>query len=165
MAPVDGVANYVAGLPWCAYSLALVDAFGPVVGVIADPSRAHIYAAARGRGVRANGVPVQVVGRPAAGGLVCTELLPSTAARFARVVAAQVGLRVLGSAALAITEVALGHTVAAVLDGYRDRDVAGAVCLALEAGAIAVEEPDGLVVAVPGAVDTVLDWWRTSRSA
>ncbi|MGI5125878.1 inositol monophosphatase family protein [Pseudonocardia sp. CA-107938] len=160
VAPVDGVANYVAGLPWCAYSLALVDAFGPVVGVIADPSRAHIYAAARGRGVRANGVPVQVAARPAAGGLVCTELLPSTAARFAQVVAGHVGLRVLGSAALAITEVALGHAVAAVLDGYRDRDVAGAVCLAREAGALAVEEPDGLVVAVPGAVEEVLGWWR-----
>lgn len=165
VAPVDGVANYVAGLPWCAYSLALVDAFGPVVGVIADPSRAHIYAAARGRGVRANGVPVQVTARPAAGGLVCTELLPSSAARFARVVSAHVGLRVLGSAALAITEVALGHAVAAVLDGYRDRDVAGAVCLAREAGAVAVEEPDGLVVGVPGAVDEVVDWWRAARAA
>jgi myo-inositol-1(or 4)-monophosphatase len=30
--PVDGTANYVAGFPWCAYSLALVDASGPVVG-------------------------------------------------------------------------------------------------------------------------------------
>src|SRR3712207_8680392 len=48
----DGTANYVAGFPWGAYSLALVDASGPVVGVIADPSRAQIYAAARGRGVR-----------------------------------------------------------------------------------------------------------------
>jgi len=165
VAPVDGVANYIAGLPWCAYSLALVDSFGPVVGVIADPSRAHIYAAARGRGVRANGIPVRATTRPAAGGLVCTELLPSTAARFAQVVSSHAGLRVLGSAALAITEVALGHAVAAVLDGYRDRDVAGAVCLAREAGALAVEEPDGLIVAVPGAVEEVLGWWRAARAA
>lgn len=57
--PVDGTANYVAGFPWYAYSLALVDGFGPVVGVIADPSRAQIYAAARGRGMRANGVAPQ----------------------------------------------------------------------------------------------------------
>src|SRR6195256_4468578 len=35
--PVDGTANYVAGVPWCAYSLALVDADGPVVWVVADP--------------------------------------------------------------------------------------------------------------------------------
>lgn len=54
--PVDGTANYVAGLPWCAYSLALVDDAGPAVGVVADPGRGQIYAAARGRGFRANGV-------------------------------------------------------------------------------------------------------------
>ena len=37
--PVDGTANYVAGLPWCAYSLAMLDEAGPVVGVVADPYR------------------------------------------------------------------------------------------------------------------------------
>ena len=58
--PVDGTANYVAGVPWCAYSLALVDASGPVVGVVADPYRGQIYAAARGRGARANGTPVRL---------------------------------------------------------------------------------------------------------
>ena len=64
VAPVDGAANYVAGLPWCAYSLALVDGVGPAVGVIADPGRGQIYAAGRGRGFRANGVPVRRPGRP-----------------------------------------------------------------------------------------------------
>lgn len=162
VAPVDGVANYVAGLPWCAYSLALVDAFGPVVGVLADPSRAHIYAAARGRGTRSNGVPVRVTGGPATGGLVCSELTPVGAARFAQVAGQHVGVRVLGSAALAIAQVALGNAVAAVLDGHRERDVAAALCLAAEAGACVVESPDVLVVGVPGAVDAVLDWWRAA---
>ena len=45
-----GTANHVSGFGWCAYSLALVDAAGPVVGAIADPGRAQIHAAARGRG-------------------------------------------------------------------------------------------------------------------
>lgn len=164
--PVDGTANYVAGFPWCAYSLALVDAYGPVVGVIADPSRAQIYAAARGRGVRANGVPVRIAPRPIVGGLVCSELSLDRAPGFTRqAVGAHTGVRVLGSAALAITQVALGHAVAAVLDRYR---VAGALCLAAEAGAVVVDtdgRPDplptgGLIVAVPGALDTVLGWWR-----
>ena len=53
--PVDGTANYVAGIPWCCYSLALIDAQGPLVGVIADPYQGQIYAAARGLGLRANG--------------------------------------------------------------------------------------------------------------
>src|SRR3954469_11717382 len=71
---VDGTANYVAGVPWCAYSLALVDAAGPVVGVVADPYRAQIYAAARGRGARANGEPVRLTDRcVTAGALGFTE--------------------------------------------------------------------------------------------
>lgn len=168
--PVDGTANYVAGFPWCAYSLALVDARGPVVGVIADPSRAQIYAAARGRGVRANGVPLRVEPRSATGGLVCAELSPDGSPGFVRAAtAAHVGVRVLGSAALAVTQVALGHAVAAVLDGYREWDVAGAVCLAVEAGAAVVDGtgrphplPVGaMVVAVPGALEQVLEWWRS----
>jgi len=172
VAPVDGTANYVAGFPWCAYSLALVDASGPVVGVIADPSRAQIYAAARGRGVRANGVPVRVVPRAPAGGLICAELGPERTSTFTRhAAAAHAGIRSLGSSALAITQVALGHAVAAVLEGYREWDVAGAACLAAEAGAVIVDgrgRPDPLpdeamVVAVPGALDAVLGWWYESR--
>jgi myo-inositol-1(or 4)-monophosphatase len=148
-----------------------VDASGPVVGVIADPSRAQIYAAARGRGVRANGVPVRATPRPSAGGLVCAELPPDRAPGFARQAAAEhVGVRVLGSPALAITQVALGHVVAAVLDGYREWDVAGAICLAAEAGAHVVDGagrpdplPDGaMVVAVPGALEDVLRWWHAA---
>jgi myo-inositol-1(or 4)-monophosphatase len=169
--PVDGTANYVAGFPWCAYSLALVDAHGPVVGVIADPSRAQIYAAARGRGVRANGVPVRVVPRSPVGGLVCAELSLDAMPPFARAASgAHAGVRVLGSAALAITQVALGHAVAAVLDHYQEWDVAGAVCLAAEAGALVVDgdgRPDPLptgamLVTVPGALDDVLRWWRAA---
>ncbi len=169
--PVDGTANYVAGFPWYAYSLALVDAHGPVVGVIADPSHAQIYAAARGRGVRANGVPVRIVPRPVTGGLVCAELSLDRAATFARrAAAAHTGVRTLGSSALAITQVALGHAVAAVLDRYSEWDVAGALCLAAEAGAVIVDaagRPDplpagGLIVAVPGALDTVLSWWQAA---
>ena len=168
--PVDGTANYVAGLPWCAYSLALVDAHGPVVGVIADPSRAQIYAAARGRGVRANGIPVRITPRSPVGGLVCTELSAERGPGFARgAAAAHTGVRVLGSSALAITQVALGHAAAAVLDHYQEWDVAGALCLASEAGAVVVDgdgRPDPLpvgamIVAVPAALDSVLTWWRT----
>jgi myo-inositol-1(or 4)-monophosphatase len=172
--PVDGGANYSAGLPWCAYSLALLDASGPVVGVVADPSRARIYAAARGRGMRANRVPVRVPDSAGTrGGLVCTELVgagpwPGLDSFLRCATRAGAAVRVLGSPALAITQVALGHAVAAVLDSYHDRAVAGALCLAIEAGAIVVDRdgrPDplphgGLLVAAPGVLDDVLGWWR-----
>jgi myo-inositol-1(or 4)-monophosphatase len=165
-----GSANYVAGFGWCAYSLALVDAAGPVVGVVADPGRAQIYAAARGRGTRANGVAVPSGTRGPAGGPVCCELGGDGAAAFLR--AAGTRARVLGSAALAIMQVALGHAGAAAVDGHRAWDVAGALCLAAESGAVVVDalgRPDplpagALLVARPAAVETVLEWWRLATA-
>lgn len=176
--PVDGTVNYVAGVPWCAYSLALIDSFGPVVGVVADPYRAQIYAAARGRGTRANGKPVQLVDRDCtAGSIVCTELArkgpwPGMGRFIERAAEARVGVRVLGSAALSIAQVALGHAIAAVLHSYHEWDVAGSVALAIEAGAIVLDRRgegtalpvDGLLVAAPTAAEQVLSWWQESTA-
>lgn len=176
--PVDGTANYVAGVPWCAYSLALVDTSGPVVGVVANPYRAQIYAAARGRGARANGQPVRLTDRRATGGaIVCTELArkgpwPGMGEFIQRAGAAHAGVRILGSAALSIAQVALGHAVAAVLHSYHERDVAGSVAIAIEAGATVLDRrgegtalpADGLLVAAPSAAEEVLDWWRETAS-
>ncbi|MEU3623372.1 inositol monophosphatase [Amycolatopsis coloradensis] len=174
--PVDGTANYVAGVPWCAYSLALIDASGPVVGVVADPYRAQIYAAARGRGARANGKPIRLTDRRGtAGAIVCTELTrkgvwPGMGQFIERAAAAHAGVRVLGSAALAIAQVALGHAAAAVLHNYREWDVAGSVALAIESGAVVLDRHgedsalpvDALLVAAPGVADEVLGWWQAS---
>ncbi|MFC3449751.1 inositol monophosphatase family protein [Amycolatopsis speibonae] len=174
--PVDGTANYVAGVPWCAYSLALIDASGPVVGVVADPYRAQIYAAARGRGARANGKPITLTDRHGtAGAIVCTELTrkggwPGMGQFIEQAAAAHAGVRVLGSAALAIAQVALGHAAAAVLHNYREWDVAGSVALAIEAGAVVLDRHgedsalpvDALLVAAPGVADEVLGWWQDS---
>lgn len=174
VAPVDGTANYLAGLPWYGYSLALLDATGPVVGVISDPTRAEIYAAARGRGARVNGVPVRVRERAAGGGYpICVEPsrdgLPAFLGAAAR---ARLGVRVLGSASLAIAQVALGHAAAAVLEEYRGWEVAAGLALALEAGAVVLDRcgrPDpvpenGLLVAAPSAAAQVLDCWRAASS-
>ncbi len=172
--PVDGTANYVAGLPWCAYSLAMLDEYGPVVGVVADPYRTQIYAAARGRGMRANGTPVRLSDQQETrAGVVCTELTkagpwPGMDRFIANAAAAQVGTRLLGSPALAITQVALGHATAAVLDSYEEWDVAGALALAAESGASILDRrgaesalpPDGLLVAGPGVAESVLGWWQ-----
>ncbi|CAM06070.1 inositol monophosphatase (extragenic suppressor protein) [Saccharopolyspora erythraea NRRL 2338] len=174
--PVDGTANYVAGLPWCAYSLAMLDEHGPVVGVVADPYRGQIYAAARGRGMRANGTPVRLSDQQETrAGIVCTELTRTGAwcgmDRFiTNATAAQVGVRLLGSPALAIAQVALGHAMAAVLDSYEEWDVAGALALAAESGAAVLDRQgrhtalpsDGLLVAAPGVADNVLHWWSQS---
>jgi len=174
--PVDGTANYVAGVPWCAYSLALVDRWGPVVGVVADPYRAQIYAAARGRGMRANGTPVKL-GDQAVSAIVCTEMTrtgpwPGMGEFISRAAVAGTGVRVLGSKALAVAQVALGHAAAAVLHSYHEWDVAGAVALAVESGAVVLDrrgedDPlpvDGLLVAMPEVAEEVLGWWQSSTS-
>jgi myo-inositol-1(or 4)-monophosphatase len=176
--PVDGTANYVAGIPWCAYSLALVDATGPVVGVVADPYRGQIYAAARGRGARANGERVSLTDRTTtAGAIVCTELArngpwPGMGHFIERAATSHAGVRVLGSAALAIAQVALGNAAAAVLHSYHEWDVAGSVALAIEAGAAVLDRHgedaplpvDGLLVAAPGVADQVLSWWQETAT-
>jgi myo-inositol-1(or 4)-monophosphatase len=171
--PVDGTANYVAGNPWCAYSLAMLDVHGPIVGVVADPYRAQIYAAARGRGMRANGSPVRLSEQQETrAGIVCTEITktgpwPGMDQFITNAANAQVGVRLLGSPALAITQVALGHATAAVLDSYEEWDVAGALALADESGAAVLDRrgnrsalpADGVLVAAPGVADTVFGWW------
>lgn len=174
--PIDGTANYLAGLPWCGYSLALLDADGPLVGVIADPYQAQIYAAARGRGLRANGSAVPAPedrsggDRGLSGQLICTEISGAVDPAALGVLVdncrdTAVGLRVLGSSALAVTQVALGRAVAAVLFDYQVWDVAGALALAAEAGlrisslnGTAAPLPlGGLVVAVPASLPAVLE--------
>ncbi|APU12596.1 inositol monophosphatase/fructose-1,6-bisphosphatase family protein [Actinoalloteichus sp. GBA129-24] len=176
---VDGNANFVAGVPWCAYSLAMLDATGPLVGAVADPFRGQVYAGARGRGMRANGTPVTLGGgrTSTAGAVVCTELtrtgLWPGMVEFTRLAAqAHAGVRVLGCSALAITQVALGQVSAAVLHGCPERDVAGALALAGEAGAViswpaSADDrtggplgPDVLLVAAPGVAAEVSEWWR-----
>ncbi|MET3804712.1 myo-inositol-1(or 4)-monophosphatase [Nakamurella sp. UYEF19] len=171
--PVDGTANYVAGIPWCCYSLALVDADGPLVGVIADPYQGQIYAAARGRGLRANGrrVPASKL-TSLAGALVFAEpskpgQRPEMAELIDRARAAHAGLRMVGSSALAVTQVALGRAAAAVLPsaGYHVWDVAAALSLASEAGMVVTDldgDPnvlplDGLIVATPAVLAEVVE--------
>jgi myo-inositol-1(or 4)-monophosphatase len=169
--PVDGTANYVAGIPWCCYSLALIDDAGPLVGVIADPYLGQIYAAARGRGLRANGF--RVPSRPLsslAGALIFAEPgkpgeRPDLAPMIGRARAAHAGLRMVGSSALAVTQVALGRAAAAVLPsaGYHVWDVVGALGLASEAGMTVMDLDgrenllplDGLIVCTPGVRDEV----------
>lgn len=192
--PLDGSANFRNGLPWCGYSLALVDSRGPLVGVVADPYRAQLYAAARGRGLRANGRPVEQAAAMGgsdslAGRLVFIEdspgrprdqpegdpvLVPQPAESVGAAPwvsdwadacrRAGAGVRMLGSPALAITQVALGRAAAAVIRGHRVWDVAGALALADQAGCritdLAGQQVplplDGLLVADPRVADTVL---------
>ena len=108
-----------------------------------------------------------------AGAIVCTELArsgpwPGMGEFIERAAAAHSGVRVLGSAALSIAQVALGHASAAVLHSYHEWDVAGSVAMAIEVGAVVLDRhgegttlpADGLLVAAPSVADEVLSWWQ-----
>jgi myo-inositol-1(or 4)-monophosphatase len=57
--PLDGTVNYANGIPYFCVSMALVDADGPLLGVILDPQRDDLYAATRGGPATLNGEPIR----------------------------------------------------------------------------------------------------------
>ena len=67
--PLDGTVNYANGIPYFCVSIALVDADGPLLGVVLDPLRDDLYAATRGGPATLNGEPVRAIGEGAAGRL------------------------------------------------------------------------------------------------
>jgi myo-inositol-1(or 4)-monophosphatase len=58
--PIDGTANFVAGVPLFAIALALVDGRHSLAGIIDIPPMKERYVAIRGRGATLNGHPVGV---------------------------------------------------------------------------------------------------------
>ncbi|MFD1796153.1 inositol monophosphatase [Paracoccus aurantiacus] len=61
--PIDGTAPFLNGLPgWCV-SIGLMDATGPLLGVIYAPVLGEVYAGARGMGTTLDGKPVTVTDR------------------------------------------------------------------------------------------------------
>lgn len=53
--PLDGTGNFVSGIPIFSVSLALLNAEGPVLGIVYDPIRDECFTAAAGRGAWLNG--------------------------------------------------------------------------------------------------------------
>ena len=170
--PVDGTTNYAHDLPWHSFSLALHDASGPLVAVVADAGRGEILSAARGLGARRDGVPISASKTTdLAGTVVLTELAshapwPGQLAFLERMAKRESTVRVMGSSALALATVATGRAAAAVLGGaYQTWDVAAGALIAQEAGARMFghdggEAPrsagaphGGLLVAAPGVAE------------
>jgi len=56
--PIDGTTNYIRGIAHCSISVALWDAHGPLVGVVADPVGKVTFTALRGGGAFRNGRPI-----------------------------------------------------------------------------------------------------------
>lgn len=141
--PLDGTTNFAHRYPHFAVSICLEHKGEPVVGVVYDPMRDELFAAASGGGATLNGMPMQVGTQ---GSLVQSLLATgfsydvtareeSTALWVAFNNGAQ-GLRRDGAAALDMCWVAAGR-----LDGYFERpvnsyDVGAGVVIVREAGGV-----------------------------
>jgi myo-inositol-1(or 4)-monophosphatase len=147
--PVDGSTNCARGIPYWAISLCALDADGPCCALVQNGATGARYTAVRGEGAQ----------------LDRSAIVPASTTAIDRAVVALSGwppvplawrqFRALGSAALALCDVAAGH-LDGYLDGHADQhapwDYLGALLVCREAGAVVVDaEGRELVVRDPDA--------------
>ena len=141
--PLDGTANYSAGVPLACVSVGLMSDHGPVAGVVYDFSRDEMFVGASGQGASLNGTPIRVSTKAAkASAILSTGLTvrgdySERAMRgFARDIPSWKKIRMIGSAALSLAYVACGR-----FDAYREQaimpwDVAAGWALVEAAGGV-----------------------------
>ncbi len=157
--PLDGTTNYIHGVRMFAVSIAAMRGDIPVVGVVYDPVRGEMFAAAMGHGAYLNGTPIKVsehrhmhecllaTGFP----FRCKELIEPYLQSFQTFFGRARDIRRMGSAALDLAYVAAGR-----FDGFWELklnrwDIAAGVVLIKEAGG----EVSGFLEGE--------DYWRTGN--
>ena len=144
--PLDGTVNYSAHLPLCGISLALIDEYAPLLGVVSLPALGERYESCQDGSARRNGAVLRVqetqrlqdaivvVGDFAIGkgshekNVVRTKLLGLLSDRALRV-------RMLGSAAMDLAWLASGAVHAAITLWNNPWDHAAGAAIARSAGA------------------------------
>jgi len=179
--PLDGTTNFLFGIPHWAVSIAAEDSGGALVGVVFDPTRDELFAAARGGGATLNDARISASdATDLARALVATGFSYDPAEREvgARVAAELIGhvrdLRRAGAASLDLAWTACGR-----LDAYYEAhlapwDCAAGALLVAEAGGRLTQMPEigpggpGLIVGGPGIfeglrarIDTALERVRS----
>ncbi|TCC11128.1 inositol monophosphatase family protein [Kribbella soli] len=151
--PVDGTVNFIHGVPLWAISLGLIHEGRAVAGVIDHPALGTTYAAAEGLGATCNGKAIR--------GSRCTDLAdalvavgdyavgPNAAAVNAdraaltqRLVPRVQRLRMIGTAATALTWTANGYFDALIMFSNKPWDTMAGVAICREAG-VTVLDLDG----------------------
>jgi myo-inositol-1(or 4)-monophosphatase len=145
--PIDGTVNYAHGIPHAAVSIALQTrtgrSFESVAGVVHDPFQDETWTATATGPARRNGRVIRVSATPKLSGAVLSlgfakngqsldQLVPVFAAMIPRVQK----IRLMGSAALALTYVADGRFDAYVEAGIRLWDVAAGGLIVQRAGGL-----------------------------
>jgi myo-inositol-1(or 4)-monophosphatase len=151
--PLDGTTNYVHGVPHFAVSIGIAVEGRIDFGVILDPCKNDVFAAARGHGATWNGAPCRVSHQDGLGGSLLATGFPFKAHRlldpylaiFRDVFLRCKAIRRPGAAALD-----LAYTACGLFDGFFEFqlspwDIAG--------GAILVEEAGGTISDMEGGPD------------
>ncbi|WP_269541706.1 inositol monophosphatase family protein [Cerasicoccus fimbriatus] len=140
--PLDGTYNYLRGLPACCVSIGLMRGMEPEVGVVYDFNADELFAGAAGWGLTCNGKPLTPWWPELKEHAVLCTGFPhgrdygDTALRaFVKDVQSFQKIRMVGSAALALTYVAIGRMDVYTEDTIRLWDIAGGMALAAASGA------------------------------
>jgi myo-inositol-1(or 4)-monophosphatase len=152
--PIDGTTNFASRIPHFCVSIALVDADDqPLLGVVVDPMRDEVFAAAQGHGAWLNGRRLRVSATEALIDAVLASGFPydkhtaseNNAARWTAFMLRSRGVRRFGSAALDLCYVASGR-----FDGYWEHSLKPWDALA---GVLLVREAGGTVTDYQGGHD------------
>jgi myo-inositol-1(or 4)-monophosphatase len=139
--PLDGSINYSEGIPLSCVSVSLWKSSSPVLGVIYDFNRDHIYTGVTGLGAWMNNHPIRVKPyRCPAKAIICTgfpasmDLSETTVNTFINRVKKFRKIRMIGSAALSLAFVASGKVDAYYEKNIKIWDVAAGLALVKAAG-------------------------------
>jgi len=151
--PIDGTANYTAGLKDYCVSIGLYRNGKPYAGVIFAPRLNELYAAELGHGATLNGKPIRVsacrelIGTLAVTGFAClrANLPKNNLPAFCRIAPLVRGIRRFGSAALDLCHAAAGR-----IGFYWEYPLS---LYDIAAGAIILREAGGTVTDFDGGED------------
>ena len=134
--PVDGSTNAYRGVPFYSTSICVLDATGPLAGVVVNQATGTRYEAVRGSGGRKDGEPLRPSG--------CTELASAIVgiSGFPGIHPGWAQFRAFGAAALELCAVADGTLDAFVVGTHASLapwDYLGAMLVCTEAGAVVGE--------------------------
>lgn len=148
--PLDGTTNYAHGYPFFSVAVALEHEGETIVGVVYDPLRDELFAAARGQGTTCNGRPVRVSATPTLEQALLVTGFPYNVKsspqknldHFSAFLDVAQAIRRDGSAALDLAYVAMGR-----FDGFWELNLAP---WDMAAGSLLVTEAGGRVSAFDG---------------
>lgn len=148
--PLDGTTNYAHGLPYFCVSVAVRSAGATTAGVVYDPVRDEMYAAARYKGATRNGEQLHVSGIArldralvvAQAQSVDPAEIRAYASLVERLMTVSGGVRSLGSPALTLCVIAAGRLEAYCEYAMDPWDIA--------AGQLILEEAGGMLTAFDG---------------